>query len=1816
MIKKVAGNAIFSLLILSLPANTSFAGPDSSVDTSNTNAPSVHIVSPRDGFITNQSPISVTVTYRNIDTLTINGNQVNVIPGSNSITVTLSLSEGLNRITAVGRRGPRESTHHIGVALDTIPPELHVINPEENFLTNHPQMTVIGTHNGASEVSVNNVQADVYQGGDVQNQKNPPANQSGFQSVHAGNTAGNWDHAQGFTPSVNGKLSGIDLHLAKAGNPAGEMSIEIESDGLTDFPDQSVDPSTFNDSVGLKSDPTQARLAQSFIPSATGDLNSASLLINKAAGSPNGNLSLGIHNAIDDPQNFSDASDESYPITANGDVQADTTQSKFGGASAHLDGNSDYLSLPDSPSWQLGGSGGSAKFDGDGDYLSIPYSSDWQLGGGTGDFTIDTWVRFADLTFHPLMQQFEGLGPERFWAFYWNNSGSNLVFETTGGIGGDIFSIGKPWSPSVNTWYHVAVVRNRNVLTLYVDGVSIGSNAISGAVGNFAADLTIGAFTTSYIYNGWMDEIRISNVARWTSNFTPPVQEYTSDQNTKLLLHLNHDFADSSSVNHSITSNGNVSIDHSNFRFQGDFTIDFWFFWSSYNTTYPRILGQFADDDNHWNIYVNTSNQIGVQWYANGVAQIDKGSEIDVISTERWYHIAVVRSGTSLLLFIDGVWHAWTASGPEIGTNSLADIAAPLFIGKHHAGGNPTYFAGYIDELRISNTARWTQNFTPPDSEYSSDEHTKLLLHANMNYKPNDAIVQNGISNPISEASLENGLEDLGHAERIVTPNGGVSFNHSDSVFGGASASFNGTNSYLSVPDSPDWQLGGGNGDFTIDTWIYFNDVNPVQTIASQSIDGTHEWNFFWRGSTNNDFCFQVWNTSGVMNLFFPSTLNTHQWYHLELVRSESNISLYINGNLIATRINSGTIPDFNASLTIGAGKDENDSDPFYLFHGLIDEFRISNIARHTQNFSLPTSEYVTDQNTKLLLHLNDSYLDSGNTVHEVTWHDQAHIDSNESKLGNASAAFDGDGDSMSIPDSSDWQLGGGAGNFTIDLWVRFNVVGDCVFIGQEPNANLKLFLQYSAGSLLFSVDDAAGFAFSATGLWTPVAGTWYHVAIIRGWGGNANDYALTINGSQIGTTTTQTGTIPDLAAKLIIGAHVREDTSAFSLGFNGWMDELRISNIARWTTDHFTPPDSEYSSDEHTKLLLHFNVPTDLTEFSFPVKPALTEGNKYFLVLNSTRSQDPGNYISWARTNHHSNYTRGESSIGNDENPIHWMIHESQDFIFNTNLHSNRSGVPSNHPIPNGVSDLVSESTLSGSFNSVHFSFPERPELSAGTSYHIVLKTNRGRDPQNYVKWASSGDTYSGGSRSVNSESSPSVWTNANPAGDLIFDVNMHPEGVLFTDQTYASSNQNVSSILHHDGTDGAWDQAQGFTPAFDEKLKEAALYLKKTGNPQGEMRIEIRGDSEGVPSNQILENGISNPISESTVSNLYQNINFSFSNPPALLKSHRYHFVLTTTRAMDTANYIEWGSDNTEPSYQGGARSSNSRANPNQWSPIPSNDFIFSTQVLYEGPSFTARNVPLIEGPNELRIIARDLATNETTVLRHGVLDTIPPNVVVNAPAENFVTNQDHISVSGTYSDAESITVNGQPAGMNNGTFSAENISLSEGQNTITIVAVDHAGNPTTVLHHGILDTVPPVITLTSPTGNFVGRQVLTIEGHAEDSVRVTSVTVNGESADVNPQSGNFSKQVTLSEGLNPFSMIAQDEAGNSNSNNPFVFQLFYQPGDVNEDGVVNLQDGQKLVNQLIGVTPFFPSADLNHDGYVNNQDYEMMINIYLNP
>lgn len=182
-----------------------------------------------------------------------------------------------------------------------------------------------------------------------------------------------------------------------------------------------------------------------------------------------------------------------------GTAQLDTAQKKFGTASLYVDGETDYITYPDSDDWNF----------------------------GTGNFTIDFWVRYNATGSQYLYHQYTDIDNQIY--IYTNGSGYYIQFKDGGTIRG---YYGCSATIATDTWYHLAFVRSGTTGYIFINGVSqtvtaytaYGSNTMS----NIASILAIGGtLNGSEHFNGWIDEVRISKgIARWTSNFTPPTAAY------------------------------------------------------------------------------------------------------------------------------------------------------------------------------------------------------------------------------------------------------------------------------------------------------------------------------------------------------------------------------------------------------------------------------------------------------------------------------------------------------------------------------------------------------------------------------------------------------------------------------------------------------------------------------------------------------------------------------------------------------------------------------------------------------------------------------------------------------------------------------------------------------------------------------------------------------------------------------------------------------------------------------------------------------------------------------------------------------------------------------------------------------------------------------------------------------------------------------------------------------------------------------------------------------------------------------------------
>jgi len=185
-----------------------------------------------------------------------------------------------------------------------------------------------------------------------------------------------------------------------------------------------------------------------------------------------------------------------------------TTQSKFGGTALETVTNgNNHAEAVDSPDWTF----------------------------GSGAFTVEAWVYYTSAptttSFSIVSQWGNGLSGNLGWCFGHNASNFAFFYSTTGSNNP---SVSAAWTPTLNTWYHVAADRDAsNVLRIYVDGVVKASATVALAFFDSPSVLDIGGITAFSAVRGYIDEVRIvKGEAVYGGAFTPPTAPFPDPAST------------------------------------------------------------------------------------------------------------------------------------------------------------------------------------------------------------------------------------------------------------------------------------------------------------------------------------------------------------------------------------------------------------------------------------------------------------------------------------------------------------------------------------------------------------------------------------------------------------------------------------------------------------------------------------------------------------------------------------------------------------------------------------------------------------------------------------------------------------------------------------------------------------------------------------------------------------------------------------------------------------------------------------------------------------------------------------------------------------------------------------------------------------------------------------------------------------------------------------------------------------------------------------------------------------------------------------
>jgi hypothetical protein len=174
------------------------------------------------------------------------------------------------------------------------------------------------------------------------------------------------------------------------------------------------------------------------------------------------------------------------------------------------------------------------------------------------------------------------------------------------------------------------------------------------------------------------------------------------------------------------TNNQYLSIPaSSNYEFTGDFTVECWVNFKNVSGVFQSFLGQYTSSL-PWILQMNGNQLRLVGHFGGSYTEVNSST----LSENTWYHIALVRSGTSVKIYVNGV-----NNGSATITSTVGNANNIVTIGSGTSGGNDRT-NGFISNVRfVKGTAVYTSNFTPPASRLTAVAGTTLLLNTTYDAK-------------------------------------------------------------------------------------------------------------------------------------------------------------------------------------------------------------------------------------------------------------------------------------------------------------------------------------------------------------------------------------------------------------------------------------------------------------------------------------------------------------------------------------------------------------------------------------------------------------------------------------------------------------------------------------------------------------------------------------------------------------------------------------------------------------------------------------------------------------------------------------------------------------------------------------------------------------------------------------------------------------------------------------------------------------------------------------------------------------------------
>jgi hypothetical protein len=496
-----------------------------------------------------------------------------------------------------------------------------------------------------------------------------------------------------------------------------------------------------------------------------------------------------------------------------------------------------------------------------------------------------------------------------------------------------------------NKWHHAEAVKNGNNAYLYVDGKLIGSVSNPWGAISQSTSFLIGSRVGPAYFQGLIDEPKVYGYAR------------TADQ---IKQDYNAGLAGASSANGSSTSFGVSSQ-----KFMTDGLLGYWKMdEASWNGTTGEVKDASGKTNNgtavngalistgkygnggsfdgindgisvgtvspatavtfsSW-LYINSTNPyngtIFANWGAGGNAYYigtlpGTPSTIQVffnnawiydvtnVSVNSWVHLVVTNDGTTAATYIDGVL---------VKSQAATLITSTGVTGIGYDVGRTGYpFNGKIDEARIYNRA------------LSRDEVLKLF-----EYAPSPVGYWKMDENTGTLANDSSGNGNAGTLTNGPTWAAGKS---------GSAVNFNGSNSYIDVPNSSSLNITGSS--LSLSAWVNLKSCAGNNGFIHKNLQYTSA---FYPSGSDCQITYADNSNWNYAMFGYYGTITKNVWHHISINKNSSNVvSIYVDGVLLISKSFGGAITQTTNPLRMGAYPEVSG----YL-DGLMDEVKVYNYAR------------------------------------------------------------------------------------------------------------------------------------------------------------------------------------------------------------------------------------------------------------------------------------------------------------------------------------------------------------------------------------------------------------------------------------------------------------------------------------------------------------------------------------------------------------------------------------------------------------------------------------------------------------------------------------------------------------------------------------------------------------------------------------------------------------------------------------------------------------------------------------------------------